>query len=70
MNWISNEKDVQEYFEAVISKMTKEFETEKVSSGIKNVGSALQGHHSEKLSMHGFQSAFEVSNQARQLVQN
>eukprot|EP00069_Balaena_mysticetus_P004736 bmy_17504T0 len=29
MNWISNEKDVQQYFEALVSKMTKEFETEK-----------------------------------------
>lgn len=42
MNWINNEKNVQEYFETVISKMTKEFETEKVSFGIKNVESTLE----------------------------
>lgn len=48
MNWISNEKDVQEYFEAVISKMTKEFETEKVSFGLNQL---WKGHHSEKLSI-------------------
>lgn len=29
MHWISNEKDVQEYFQAVVSKMTKKCKTEK-----------------------------------------
>ncbi|TKC38269.1 hypothetical protein EI555_002958, partial [Monodon monoceros] len=56
MNWISNEKDVQQYFEALVSKMTKESETEKNSKktclGCSKGQLLCHCHHTGRLPLH------------------